>query len=280
MGYDDKTDFILKPYFKESNIGTLQDDQVIIGSKVEAHLGNIVAILGKPFTVVGTLYPTGSGMDQTIFLNIDVARKLANDVPELQYLWKDAKPDDLVSSILIHTKDDLSKSEVANEINRSNPGVQAVATSETINNIRSQMDIISKVIFGLCLATLIIAILSLVGRFNSLAKERKREIGLLRAIGIQKRQIFQLILLEAWFMAIAGGVVGSILGCISATPFMGILGRAFTLPSGIWTWGTALQSSAFGILVALLMGASASVCPAWSSASLDPQEAITQGALE
>ncbi|OPX89177.1 MAG: Macrolide export ATP-binding/permease protein MacB [Pelotomaculum sp. PtaB.Bin013] len=280
VGYDEKTDFILKPYFNEQNFDRLEDDQVIIGSKVEAHLGNVVAILGKPFTVVGTLYPTGSGMDGTIYLNIDVARKLARDIPELQHLWKDALPDDLISSILIKTQNSTSKTEVVDEIKQSGLGVQAVATSETINNARSQIDIISKVIFGLCLSSLMITVLSLIGRFNSLAKERKREIGLLRAIGIQKKQIFQLIMSEAWLMAFIGGVLGSLLACICVIPILGILESAFVLPSGIWTWSTALKSGCFGVLVAILLGFVASVYPAWKSASLDPQEAITQGALE
>lgn len=280
VGYDEKTDFILKPYFNEQSFDRLEDNQVIIGSKVEAVLGNIVAILGKPFTVVGTLYPTGSGMDGTIYLNIDVARKLAQDIPELQHLWSDALPENLISSILIKTKNDVSPSDVADKINQSGLGVQAVATSVTINNVRSQMETISKVIFALWLSSLMIAALSLIGRFNSLAKERKKEIGLLRAIGIQKDQIFQLIVSEAWIMAFVGGVAGSILGCICVTPILGILENAFTLPSGIWTFSTALKSGCFGILVAVLLGSAASIYPAWKSAGLDPQEAITQGALE
>lgn len=280
VGFDENTDFVLKPYFNEQNFGHLADDQVIIGSKVEAHLGNVVAILGQPFNVVGTLYPTGSGMDKTIFLKIDVARKLARDVPELQYLWKDAWPDELVSSILIKTKNDLSKTEVVYKINKSGLGIQAVSTSETINNVRAQMDTIGKVIFGLCLASLLIAVLSLVGRFNSLARERKREIGLLRAMGIQKNQVFQLIVGEASLMAFTGGVAGSLLACICVTPVLGILENSFVLPAGMWTWPTALKSGSIGIIVALLLGSLASIYPAWKSAGLDPQEAITQGALE
>ncbi|HBC91981.1 MAG TPA: ABC transporter permease [Pelotomaculum sp.] len=280
VGYDEKTDFILKPYFNEQSYNRLEDNQVIIGSKVEAALGNVVAILGKPFAVVGTLYPTGSGMDGTIYLNIDVARQLAHGIPELQPLWKNALPEDLVSSILIKTKNGVSPRTVADKINQSGLGVQAVAIGITIDNVRSQMETISKVIFALWLSSLLIAALALIGRFHSLAEERKKEIGLLRAIGIQKNQIFQLILYEAWMMAFAGGVAGSILGGICVIPILGILKNTFTLPAGIWTFSTALKSGSFGLLVAILLGSVASIYPAWKSAGLDPQEAITKGALE
>jgi len=280
VGYDEKTDFILKPYFNEQNFDRLEDNQVVLGGKVEAALGNIVALLGKPFTVVGTLYPTGSGMDGTIYLNIDTARKLAKEAPELQYLWAEAQPEDLVSSVLIKTKNGVSPGEAADKISRSGLGVHAAATGETINNVKTQMETIGKVIFALWLSTLVVAALALIGRFNSLAKERKKEIGLLRAIGVQKNQVFQLVLNEAWIMALAGGVAGGILGCICVTPILGVLEDAFALPSGIWTASTALKSGGFGILVALLLGSAASIYPAWKSAGLDPQEAITQGALE
>ncbi|MGI6119980.1 MAG: ABC transporter permease [Desulfosporosinus sp.] len=279
VGYDQKTDFILKPYFNEQSFDRLEDNQVIIGSKVEAFLGNKVAILAKPFTVVGTLYPTGSGMDETIYLNIDVARKLAEDITELQYLWSDARPEDLISSILIKTEKGISPNEVVDKINQSGLGVQAVATSETINKVRMQAETISKVFFVLWFSSLLIAALALIGRFNSLAKERKKEIGMLRAIGIQKNQIFRLMLSEAWIMAFTGGVAGSILGCICVSPIIGILKDELTLPSGIWTSSAALKSGVSGILVALLLGSVASLYPAWKSARLDPQEAITQGGL-
>jgi putative ABC transport system permease protein len=280
VGYDEKTDFILKPYFKEQNFTSLKDDQVILGSKVEAALGNVVALLGEPFTVVGTLYPTGSGMDKTIYLNINVARKLAKDAHELQYLWRDTPPEELISSILIKTQKGVNPSNVAASINQSCTGVQTVETGEIIKNVRLQMDTIGKIIFALCLSSLMIAVLSLGGRFNSLAKERKKEVGLLRAIGIQKKQIFQLILSEAWIMAFTGGMAGSVLGCVCIGPILGILQNTFTLPSGIWTVSTALKSGGLGIFLAVLLGSAAALYPAWNSASLDPQEAITQGALE
>ncbi len=280
VGYDVTTDFILKPYFNEQDIGGLGDDQVVIGSKVEARLGNVVAILGKPFNVVGTLYPTGSGMDGTIFINIDVARKLAGDIPELQHLWKNAGPGELISSILIKSEPGANTDQIIEQINQSGLNAQTFATSETIRNMKIQINTISAIIFSLCLASLLIAALALVGRFNSLARERKSEIGLLRAIGIQKKQVFLLIVSEAWIMAFIGGLAGSLLACICITPVLNMLENAFVLPTGLWTLTMALQGGSIGIIAALLLGSLASIYPAWKSAGLDPQEAITQGALE
>jgi putative ABC transport system permease protein len=279
VGYDAKTDFMLKPFLKELNVDYLADDQVIIGSQVGDFLGNKMVILGEVFTVVGTLHSTGSGMDNTIFLNIDTARRLAQESAELQDFWRDAPPEDLVSSVMIKTQKGVDPNEVAREINIPGLAVQAIATSDTINSTRAQTEVINKAIFGLWISSMLIAALALIGRFNSLARERKKEIGMLRAMGIQKKQIFQLILSEAWILSFLGGVLGSILGCIGVTPILSILKDTFILPSGIWSFTAALKSGSIGILLALILGFIASAYPAWESAGLDPQEAITQGVL-
>ncbi len=81
-------------------------------------------------------------------------------------------------------------------------------------------------------------------------------------------------------MALAGGLIGSLLACIGVTPVLNILEDTFVLPTGMWTLTLALKGAGVGIVTALLLGSWASIYPAWKSAGLDPQEAITRGALE
>lgn len=280
VGYDQKTDFILQPWLNEHNISSLQDDQIIIGGGIPTFLGNQASVLGGVFTVVGSLYPTGSGMDETIFMNIDVARKLAKDSPYLQTLWKKEAPDKLISAILIKVGEGNQSAQVAESINNLDLTLEAVATSEIVSSMRSQMTIIGKLVFGLWLAVFFVASLALIGRFSALARERKKEIGLLRAIGVQRSAIFKLIVLEAWFMAGAGGIVGSALGVLGVNSILNVLRSSMDLPQGQWSIGSALASGLLGIAVALLLGLLASVYPAWKSSRLDPQEAITRGELD
>ena len=125
--------------------------------------------------------------------------------------------------------------------------------------------------------SLLIAVLSLVGRFNALAKERKKEIGLLRAIGLKKGQVFGLIIGETCTMALIGGVLGSGLALLCMDPVMDILRDAFTLSPSVWNSSLALVCGVSGVALAGLLGFGAAVSPALSSASMDPQAAITQG---
>ncbi|KMT22510.1 ABC transporter permease [Clostridium cylindrosporum] len=280
VGYDDKTDFILKPWFNQQKFKKLKKNEVVIGSKVETFLGDRVSIISDIFNVVGTLYPTGSGMDETIYMNIDSARRIVKDVDELKGLWKDAQPERLVSAIFIKAKPGADIKKIEKSISDLNLNVKFISTSETIGNVKVQIETFGKIILGLWVALLLIAALALIGRFNSLANERKKEIGLLRAMGVQKSSVLRLILIEAWLMAGVGGIIGSILGTICTTPILNELKDALTLPVGTWSFATALKCGGIGILAALLLGFIASIYPALKSASLEPQRAITQGELD
>lgn len=280
VGYDQETDFILRPWLNEQNLERLDRDQIIIGGDIPAFLGNQASVLGEVFTVVGSLYPTGSGMDETIFMNLDVARELAKDSPYLQNLWKKEAPDTLISAILIKVGKDFQAAQVAENINNMDLTVEAVATSEIVSSMRSQMNTIGSLILGLWLAVFFVACLALVGRFSALAQERKKEIGLLRAIGVQRSAVFNLIILEAWIMAGAGGLIGSLAGILGVSSVLAAIRGSLNLAMGQWSAGSALLSGGLGIIIALTLGFAASVYPAWRSSSLDPQEAITRGELD
>jgi putative ABC transport system permease protein len=280
VGIDQATDFILQPWLDENNISRLKDDEIIVGGDIPTFLGNQASVLGKVFTVVGSLYPTGSGMDETIFMNLDVARQLAKDSPYLSSLWKKEAPDQLISAALIKVSDGFSSTQVAESINNLDLTVVAVSTSEIVTTMRSQITMIGNLVFGLWLAVFFVAGLSLIGRFSALARERKKEIGLLRAVGVQKFAVFKLIVFEAWLMAGVGGALGSVMGVLGVNALLEYLETSMDLPQSQWSFEMAICRGLLGIVVALLLGFLASVYPAWKSSRLDPQEAIARGELD
>lgn len=217
VGVNQESDFLLKPWFEEYNMNSLARDEVIIGGEIQVILGNKVSILGDIFTVVGTLYNTGSGMDNTIFMNIDKARLLAEEKFSSD-LWNGDTPKNLISSILIKVSEDTNVESVVNKIDNLSLDVKAKSISKSISTIKNQMKAFSKVILGIYLALILISILALIGRFNSLAKERKKEIGFLRAVGVHKKDIFKLVISEAWIIASISGLLGSALGVILVNP--------------------------------------------------------------
>lgn len=279
VGYDSQTDFILAPWFEEQHQQALSESQIIAGSSAPSFLGGTVILLGHPFQIAGTLYETGSGMDQTLFVDIDLARQLAAQRPQLQEYWQGRDPATLISSVMIKAEDGVSPTELAQAIQDSGLDVTATATDTVIQSTRTQVSSIGKIVWLLWGVILLLSVLALWGRFYALARDRRREIGLLRALGSTPGRVFSLILSEALLLAAIGGVIGSLAGAFAAAPIISVLQDLLSLTSGAWSLGRALIWAGMGVLLSLILGALAAFFPCRSNAALEPIAAINRGGL-
>ena len=279
IGYDPETDFILKPYLDEEHQEGINETQVIVGNAYEDEelVGMNYMILGRVFKVVSVLQPTGTGMDSTFFMDWRTAQDMCLESEVLRENWTKKDPHDYVSVIMIKFEEGVDPDAFVRQVEESGMEAKCLLTGDTISDLQSQLEVTMKVMFALWAASLLIAVLSLVGRFNALAKERKKEIGLLRAIGLKKGQVFGLIIGETCTMALMGGVLGSAVALVCMDPVIEMLKNAFKLSPSVWSATLALLCGAAGVVLAVVLGFAAAVTPALKSASMDPQAAITQG---
>ena len=279
IGYDPETDFILKPYLDDEHKNGINQEQVIVGNAYEDEdlVGMNYMILGRVFKVVSVLQPTGTGMDSTFFMDWRTAQDMCLESEVLRENWTKRDPHDYISVIMIKFEEGTDPDAFIRQVEDSGMECKVLLTGDTIADLQSQLEVTMKVMFALWAASLLIAVLSLIGRFNALAKERKKEIGLLRAIGLKKGQVFGLIIGETCTMALMGGVLGSGIALICMDPVIEMLKNAFKLSPSVWSTSLALLCGAAGVLLAVALGFAAAVTPAWKSASMDPQAAITQG---
>jgi len=279
VGYDSDSDFILKPYLDEGAQDGINDSELIVGHNYEDDdlVGYNYMILGRVFKVVSMLQPTGTGMDSTFFMDIKTAQDMCLESEVLRENWTKRDPHDYISVIMIKFEEGVDPDAFVRQVEESGMEAKILLTGETISSLQSQLEVTMKVMFVLWAASLLIAVLSLVGRFNALAKERKKEIGLLRAIGLKKNQVFSLIIGETCTMAAMGGVLGSAVALICMDPVIEMLKGAFKLSPSVWSTSLALLCGAAGVALAIVLGFAAAVSPALKSASMDPQTAITQG---
>jgi putative ABC transport system permease protein len=95
--------------------------------------------------------------------------------------------------------------------------------------------------------------------------ERRKEIGLRKAVGAQRKDIMLQFLYEATAVTLAGGVIGIVLGAIGAK----ILEAITQMPTSI-SW----ESVALGVVFSSLVGIVAGLQPAKKAAALQPIEAL------
>ena len=108
--------------------------------------------------------------------------------------------------------------------------------------------------------------------------ERRREIGILQAIGAKRRTIFSLFLLESGLYGLLGGVIGLVIGLglssvaapyISQNEFTAFM-KGSTLAVN-FDLRLILGSLLFSLSISLISG----VYPAWRASKLTPVEAIS-----
>jgi len=101
---------------------------------------------------------------------------------------------------------------------------------------------------------------------------RTREIGLLRSVGMTRRQVARTVVVEALFIAAVGGVFGVIWGLLAAAfPVASHITRVagYTLPFVI-PWPTVAGALAAGLAIGFV----ASLVPAYRAARLNVLEAV------
>ena len=119
--------------------------------------------------------------------------------------------------------------------------------------------------------TMIVAALGVINTLTMNVVERTREIGMLRSLGMTRRQIAKMILAEAGMMGIVGGVLGLLFGILMARTVLSSMNRMaglrleFTLPLG----GVIVS-----LAIALVISQLAALWPARRAARVRIIEAI------
>ncbi len=96
--------------------------------------------------------------------------------------------------------------------------------------------------------------------------ERRREIGIRRAVGARRRDVLRQFLVEAAAICVIGGIIGVLLGVLLAG---GI--SAFAEWKTLISWHGIVLSLIVSVVVGLLFG----TYPAWKAARMDPIEALS-----
>ncbi|MCX6396691.1 MAG: FtsX-like permease family protein [Propionibacteriales bacterium] len=136
-------------------------------------------------------------------------------------------------------------------------------------SVRGQVNQLLYMIYGLLALAIIIAVIGIVNTLGLSVLERTREIGLLRAIGMNRRQLRRTITLESVAIAVLGAVLGMALGLIYGVLLQRVLEedlRVLFIPFG--------QLAVFGV-IAVVVGVLAAVIPAARASRLNVLDAIS-----
>lgn len=158
------------------------------------------------------------------------------------------------------------------------PGVEVV-TGQTVANeqttsINQALGFFSTALLVFAFIALFVGAFTIFNTFSITVGQRTRELGLLRAVGASRRQVFRSVLGEAAITGAFASLVGTALGLLAALGLEGLMSAlGFTLPSGplVFEARTLIVSLAVGIGVTVV----SAMAPARRAVHVAPVVAIS-----
>ena len=92
------------------------------------------------------------------------------------------------------------------------PNAELNNAEEYVDKVAAQLDLMLNMLTGMLAMAIVIALLGIANTLALSIMERKREIGLLRAVGMTRRQVRRMIRWEAVLIAVFGAVIGMLVG--------------------------------------------------------------------
>ncbi|HZD58935.1 MAG TPA: FtsX-like permease family protein [Anaerolineae bacterium] len=259
VGVDFKSELQVKKWWHLTGTRPSGRHEIVLGADAAKNLklatGDYLMLAGNRFKVSGVLQETGSQDDGLIF----------GDLGEVQALY--GREGEL-SIIEVSAKNSGSIDDLVNHLEKTLPGATVSSIKQAVKYKEEAMGSLTR--FGLMVTALIIMISGLIVfmMMASSVNDRKREIGIFRAVGYRKSSVARIILIEALFLSVVGGVIGYITG----------FGAIYVLPTIMRQVNLSVDINVAVLLLAIGLavttGLVASFIPAQRAANMDPADAL------
>lgn len=215
--------------------GDEEDRVVIIGGTFpgydDIYIGDTIKIKNTEFEVIGKLEKASGGMG-------------ADAIAPIKTLQELDKTDKI--SMVLAIVDDVSKvQETADEIENSVSEVHASTSEEIARQFSDLVGQINTITLGIGAIAAIIGGIGIMNTMIMSVNERKREFGIMKAIGATNLMVLKQVIEESAFLSLLGAIVGlvfsvagvslmsSFVSIVSITPELVFIGTAFALVLGV-----------------------------------------------
>ncbi|MFJ4647712.1 ABC transporter permease [Streptomyces bobili] len=186
---------------------------------------------------------------------------------------------DLATSVSVEASDGVTDAELKTRIAAAlGSGPYDVRTADeqaksAAENLGGFLDVIKYVMLGFAGIAVLVGVFLIVNTFSMLIAQRTRELGLLRALGADRRQVRRSVLTEALLLGLVGSTVGLAAGIGLAAGLirlMSAFGMNLNTAEMVIGWVTPVSAYAVGVGVTFV----AAYLPARRAATVSPMAAL------
>jgi putative ABC transport system permease protein len=276
VAYDPETDLTIEPWLNKTIGRGLKLGEAVGGTHVFVPEGEQnIKIYGYFVTLKANIEPTGTGLDQSMFFTFETARDIARLSTELA-VQPLVIPENSISSVMVRLEPGADPMTISADIIQQVPGVTPITSPNFFQAYRQQMNGLLASILLVLGITLILSALLIGLVFSMAANERRRELGVLRAMGATRNFVLRSLLLEASILALEGGLAGISFSVLVIFLFRNLLMRSFGFPFLLPNPGVLLVEALVGLAVALTCVTLAAMIPAYRISHLEPALAMRE----
>jgi len=243
------------------------ENAIIIGSNIaerfDLNIGDELTVRQEQFSIIGVLSQTQSNDDDTLFMPLSVVQRIFDKEGYISYM----------SAIV----DDIAKIENYTAAVLDIASVQVSTDEQLLGSVLTIVNSVNTTLQLVAGVSLIAAAFGIINTMMTAIYERRREIGILRAIGGKRNMIFRIFLLESGLYGLLGGVVGVVVGLAASVFAAPIItqGEAGELLKGAtpqmeFNFPLIVTAIIFSFVISIISG----LYPAWRASKLTPVEAI------
>jgi putative ABC transport system permease protein len=174
--------------------------------------------------------------------------------------------------VKVKNLDDLPsvKSAIENQMNKRDKIVDVVDTRKTMETIFSAFGQITTFVSAIGGISMLVAGVSILNIMMMSVTERIKEIGIMRSIGAQRKEVMSMFIYEALILGVVGSLIGGTMSLLGGYAISSVLlqtTKYLFVPSSMIH---IIYGMSFGIVISLICG----IYPAWRAANLNPIDAL------
>ena len=234
-------------------------------------IGSNLQVQGKNFEVIGILKTSST-------FTINSAILMAEE--DMKELFK--IPKDEIDFIVVRVENENQVEQVANEISRrlrkdrnqkiGEEDFEVQTPIQSLQTVQTIINVINIVVLGIAAVSLLVGGIGIANTMFTSVLERTKEIGVMKAIGAQNKDVLAVFVIEAALLGLIGGVVGALIGLGLAVGASGIANAAFG--ETIFTINVSLPLLLGSVVFSLTIGIFSGIIPALQASKLNPVDAL------
>lgn len=156
----------------------------------------------------------------------------------------------------------------------SNMGYDVQTAEDVMGTLFSFINVLQGILLGFGALAVLTSIFGIINTQYISVLERTSQIGLMKALGMRRRDVGRLFKFEAAWIGFLGGAIGSVLALTAGTIGNPFITKALELPEGTRLLIFEPLSIVFVIVGLMIVSVAAGILPARKASKLDPIEAL------